>query len=64
MMDRSRRVRSHSENWPSMRRFMIMLWTADSMRPGVGSSMERTRDSQESQIMTMAASRVWGLGPG
>src|SRR5690606_7758100 len=61
---KSRNVKSHSSNWPSSSRSLMILRTSCSMRPGSNLDMERTAASTESQMPTMAVSRVCAFGPG
>ncbi len=60
----SRRVRGASSSWPMSILPCTIVWMRSRTRSGVGSFMARVADSQESASMTMAVSRVWGLGPG
>ncbi len=60
---RSRRVRSHSSNWPSPMRSSMIRVTIARIAGSSRDASERTDASTPSASMISAASRVCGLGP-
>ena len=58
------KVSSDSSSWPSEKMPLMMVSMCVLIRAGVGSVSVRLEASTESASMRMAASLVWGRGPG